>query len=156
MAELMSTLYVVQDIVKYENLLNLSSKSQDLICSLLPPTAFFTYQAAVDASHPAKGGVSNDDFTMEQDVERSPATLDPMFFTNPFLLSAAQTFQDHISSGWLTKKAKESVEKFQEGVRDPESNMRAEWKDEEWRRDHAPPKRVGRAQLSGSIPSRVS
>ena len=135
--------------MNYENFLNLSPESQELLCSLLPPTAFVTFQPTVDPTHPAKADTSAGDDAMNQDVDRSPATLDPLFFTSPFLLSAAQTFQDHIFSGWQSHKAKESLEKFRVGVRDTESNVRADWKDEEWSREHASPRRATRMQLSG-------
>ena len=137
-----------QEVVSYENFLNLSPESQVRLCSLLPPTAFTTFQPTVDPTHPAKADPSSSSDATDQDVERSPATLDPLFFTSPYLLSAAQTFQDHIFSGWLAQKAKEDVEKYNVGVWDTESNVRAEWKDEEWNREHAPPRRAGRSQLS--------
>lgn len=132
--------------MSYENFLDLSAESQEILCSLLPPTAFTTYHPPVDATHPAKQQFNGNDDRMDLDVERSPATLDPLFFTSPFMLSAAHTFQDHIFSSWMTQKAGESVAKFREGVQDLTSNIRAEWKDEEWRRDHPPRRRPAQLQ----------
>ena len=74
----------------------------------------------------------------EHVLERSPALLDPMFFNNPFFLSAAGTFQDQLSSGWLSDKEKDKVNQFLQGVR--EGTMHAQWKDEEWDQDHPTPK----------------
>ena len=130
--------------MNYNNFLNLSEESQQILCALLPPTAFVTHQPTVDPTHP---GSSNTDVSTSesniQQLERSPATLDPMFFGSPFMLSAAQTFQDHIFSGWLGNKARETVSRYEEGVRS--GAMHAEWKDEEWQRDHPPPKRAARS-----------
>lgn len=67
-------------------------------------------------------------------IDPLPATLDPSFFNNPFFLSGAKTFQDHVFSSWLTKTARELVLQYEQGVRD--GSLHAEWKDEEWQRDH--------------------
>ena len=60
----------------------------------------------------------------------TPETLDPCTFNSVFFLSAAQAFQDHLYSGWLGAKAREKVEKFQQGTQD--GTMHADWKDEIW------------------------
>ena len=67
---------------------------------------------------------------------RTPATLDPAVFTSPFFLSAAHTFQDHLFSGWLGKKAEADLARFLKGARD--GTLSAEWKDEVWAREHQP------------------
>lgn len=109
---------------------------------MLPPTAFFTYQQTVDPTHPARAGVISAPYNSF--AECSPETLDPMFFTSSFLISAAHTFQDQIFSGWMGTKAKEAIAKYETGVQD--GSLHAEWKDEEWLRDHPPPKRTGGLQ----------
>jgi hypothetical protein len=110
-----------------------------MLCTLLPATAFFTHQPTIDPTHPGSNIDTSTADTGGQELERSPATLDPMFFGSPFLLSAAHTFQDHIFSGWLNNKAKDTISRYEHGVRD--GTMHAEWKDEEWQREHPPPKR---------------
>lgn len=70
----------------------------------------------------------------------TPATLDPSIFNSPFFLSAAHTFQDHLYSGILGKKAQGEAEKFEQGVRD--GTMHADWKDEVWEREQAIPTRT--------------
>ena len=76
---------------------------------------------------------------------RTPATLDPTVFTSPFFLSTAHTFQDHLFSSWLGKKASDDLEKFLRGAR--EGSLSADWKDEVWEREHrreeTRPKRLG-------------
>ena len=67
---------------------------------------------------------------------RTPATLDPAVFTSPFFLSAAHTFQDHLFSGWLGKKAEADLARFLKGASD--ETLNAEWKDEVWAREHQP------------------
>ena len=101
------------------------------LCALLPSTAFNTYIPLVCDTHP--------DFRAQptdlMDVDRTPATLDPTIFTSSFFLSAAHTWQDHLFSSWLTKKASEDLEKFEQGAR--EGTLHADWKDEAWERDHS-------------------
>ena len=77
-----------------------------------------------------------------QQLEQSPETLDPTFFNNSFFLSGAMTFQDHIFSGWLSKRAKDEVAQYEQGVTD--GSLHAEWKDEQWSREH-PTVRQGRS-----------
>ena len=69
-------------------------------------------------------------------VLRNPATLDPTVFTSPFFLSAAHTWQDHLVSNWLGKKASDDLEKFRQGAGD--GTLHADWKDEVWELDHSP------------------
>ena len=109
------------------------------LCELLPPTAFATYALSVCPSHP-DGRSAGQDTVDRMDVDntggRTPATLDPMVFTSPFLLSAAHTWQDHLVSNWLGKKASDDLDKFKQGAR--EGTLHAEWKDETWEEDHSP------------------
>ena len=67
---------------------------------------------------------------------QTPATLDPTVFSSPFFLSAAHTFQDHLFSSWLGKKAAADLERFMQGMRD--GSLSADWKDEVWEREHQP------------------
>ncbi|OBZ72807.1 hypothetical protein A0H81_06944 [Grifola frondosa] len=144
----------ISELVNYHNFLELSPESQERLCNLLPPTAFSTFRPFISPTHPDYSlrephvGMDGDSNTMDvdpttspdseqntDDATRTPATLDPTVFTSPFLLSAARTFQDHLYSGWLAKKARDDVELFNQGVRD--GTLHAEWKDEVWERDHA-------------------
>lgn len=69
--------------------------------------------------------------------DRTPATLDPSVFTSPFFLSAAHTFQDHLFSSWMGKKASDDLVKFEEGARS--GAMHVDWKDAVWEREHQRP-----------------
>ena len=110
---------------------------------MLPATAFHTYQAALDPTHPGSSINASNTNQHGSEPERSPATLDPMFLNSSFMLSAAHTFQDHIFSGWLNNKAKDTVSRYEQGVRD--GTIHAEWKDEEWQREHLPTKRSAKS-----------
>lgn len=125
-----------QNVLNYENFLRLSEEAQETLCALLPPTAFNNYLPSLDPSHPAmlRRKESKTDVDQLVGTDPLPATLDPSFFNNPFFLSGAKTFQDHVFSSWLTKTARELVLQYEQGVRD--GNLHAEWKDEEWQRDH--------------------
>ncbi|CDO75926.1 hypothetical protein BN946_scf184873.g15 [Trametes cinnabarina] len=134
------------EVVNYTNFLELSEEAQNRLCALLPPTAFSTYSPSVCPTHPdstlssdsAQHGADRMDVD-DAHAERIPATLDPTVFTSPFFLSAAHTFQDHLFSGWLGKKASDDLETFKEGVRT--GQMHADWKDDAWERDHHQPLR---------------
>lgn len=108
--------------------MSLPEEAQRILCDLLPETAFLTYKSTPHPAHSARG--PPDGPVSGIAVERSPAALDPKFFTNPFFLSAAHTFQDHLYSGWLGSKEKGKVELFQTATRD--GTMHAQWKDEGW------------------------
>ena len=103
--------------LNYNYFLELSEEAQLRMCSLLPPTAFSTYRPSVCPSHPdfPSQAQSADHDGMDVDVERTPATLDPTIFTSPFFLSAAHTWQDHLFSAWLGKKAADDLEAFKGG-----------------------------------------
>ncbi|KAI0743588.1 Asx homology domain-containing protein [Daedaleopsis nitida] len=123
----------ISDIINYNNFLDLSEASQQRLCALLPSTAFETYIPSICASHPerlAQPGSEPD----AMDVDRTPATLDPAVFTSPFFLSAAHTWQDHLFSSWLGKKASDDLAQFTQGAQD--GTLHADWKDEAWERDH--------------------
>ncbi|KAI0764148.1 Asx homology domain-containing protein [Trametes elegans] len=133
----------ISDLINYPNLLELSGDAQKRLCALLPPTAFSTYTPIVCPTHPDYAAPSPehpDNKAMDVDDSaadaRAPARLDPTVFTSPFFLSAAHTFQDHLFSGWLGKKAADDVAKFREGART--GNMHADWKDELWEREQRP------------------
>ncbi|KAI0781631.1 Asx homology domain-containing protein [Irpex lacteus] len=127
----------ISDVINYENFLKLSEESQQQLCSLLPPTAFTTFQPSLDGYHPAalsKTSPDADKSASSTSEQRSPTTLDPTLFSNAFFLSGAMTFQDHLFTGWLSRKAKEDVDQYEQGV--TAGSMHAEWKDEQWTREH--------------------
>ncbi|PCH34743.1 hypothetical protein WOLCODRAFT_139553 [Wolfiporia cocos MD-104 SS10] len=148
----------ISDVLNYENFLDLSVQSQELLVALLPPPAFTSYCPSVSPTHvdhcgpeSLSGSGPTVDISATTGVDAGPAllplhdehagqeksiaTFDPTTFTSPFFLSAARTFQDHLFSGWFSKKATEEVERFQNGVRD--GSLHVEWKDEAWVRIHA-------------------
>ncbi|KAI0665582.1 hypothetical protein C8Q78DRAFT_986076 [Trametes maxima] len=145
----------ITDVINYSNFLELSEEAQQRLCALLPRTAFATYAPSVSPSHPdytpaatQEGHSGDDDSKMEVDVDpdgqppevardQTPATLDPSVLTSPFFLSAAHTFQDHLFSSWLAKKASVDLGKFREGAQS--GDLHVDWKDEVWERDHLPP-----------------
>ncbi|KAI0086780.1 hypothetical protein BDY19DRAFT_958640 [Irpex rosettiformis] len=132
----------ISDVLNYENFLRLSEDSRRELCTLLPPTAFTTFKPSLDSSHPGlrtqnerPGHSEEENDTKAVNVEeRSPTTLDPTVFNNSFFLSGAMTFQDHVFTGWLSKRAKEEVMQYEQGVVD--GSLHAEWKDEQWAREH--------------------
>lgn len=128
---------LLQDVLNYENFLNLSEESRELLGSLLPPTAFVTCTQTVDPTHPSGGAAAP--VASSPDFERSPATLDPTFFTSPFLLSAAHAWQDHVYSGFFSNKSQDTLAKYADGAH--AGTLHAEWKDDAWTREHPPPKR---------------
>ncbi|KAH9939757.1 uncharacterized protein BXZ73DRAFT_88929 [Epithele typhae] len=143
----------ISDIVNYANFLELSPETQQRLCSMLPSTAFLTYVHSVSSTHPDAPSPQPTSDTEAMDVdpvpppqeeERSPATLDPAVLTSPFFLSAAHTFQDHLFSSWLGKKAASDLERFLAGAR--AGTLSADWKDEVWARDHAAPSKPKRKQ----------
>ena len=76
------------------------------------------------------------DVDVDAQAMRTPATLDPTVLTSPFFFSTAHTWQDHLVSNWLGKKAADDLEKFRQGARD--GTLHADWKDEAWELDHSP------------------
>ena len=76
-----------------------------------------------------------DSMDVDEQLLRIPATLDPMVFSSSFLLSAAHTWQDHLFSNWLGKKASEDLKQFNQGAQ--EGTLHADWKDELWELDHS-------------------
>ncbi|CCL98449.1 uncharacterized protein FIBRA_00447 [Fibroporia radiculosa] len=148
----------ISKVLNYENFLNLSSESQEMLVSLLPSTAFSTFRPSISPSHVDYHAIHDDrslhhlsDTSTTTDIQSvaelsclpststqhqrlRSAALDPTTFTSPFFLSAAHTFQDHLYSGWLGKKARDDIRRYEMGV--DEGNMHAEWKDEVWEREH--------------------
>ncbi|KAI0364637.1 hypothetical protein BV20DRAFT_974200 [Pilatotrama ljubarskyi] len=159
----------ISEVINYTNFLELPPEAQNRLCALLPPTAFTTYTPNVCPTHPDYSPPDSDkrsaqDVAKDMDIDapedasspraaaRTSATLDPTVFTSPFFLSAAHTFQDHLFSSWLGKKASEELTKFQDGAR--AGGLHVDWKDEVWERDHRPvvkakKKQSLRADLTG-------
>ncbi|KAI0791361.1 hypothetical protein C8Q75DRAFT_715542 [Abortiporus biennis] len=127
----------ISDILNYENFINLSGESQELLCSLLPPNAFSTFTLTIDPTHASrKAKGQSDSMDVDIPIERAPATLDPMTFSSSFFQSAALTFQDHLVSSWLSPDMKEKLEEFNRRTQD--GSLHAEWKDEAWNRELQP------------------
>lgn len=89
---------------------------------------------SLDLAHPVVVSQKESRKDKDQHMHTSSATVDPVFFNNSFFLSGSRTFQDHVFSGWLTKKSKDAVLQYEQGIKD--GTLHAEWKDEEWERDH--------------------
>ncbi|KAH6904855.1 Asx homology domain-containing protein [Coprinopsis sp. MPI-PUGE-AT-0042] len=107
----------------------LSDESRNELSKLLPPTAFLGYKGSLACPYPQ----SADAMDVEQDLGSSD-TVDPSaVFNNPHLLSAADTWQDQLRSGWLSPEHQEKVEGFLASVR--AGNLTAPWKDEVWLSD---------------------
>lgn len=72
--------------------------------------------------------------TAPQPSERSLDLLAPNFMKCHFLQSAAQQYQDQITSGFFTEKSAQRVQMYNEAVANGTAHAR--WKDEEWDEDH--------------------
>ncbi|KIK65321.1 hypothetical protein GYMLUDRAFT_219227 [Collybiopsis luxurians FD-317 M1] len=134
-----------QDIINASSWEMLSFESRARLAKLLPPTAFADYQTTLDPNHPSRAHKDASDFNsmaMEPSQSSSSSRLAdlvlPSLFTDPHFLAASRTFQDHLYSGWLKDDFKIKVSKYEEGIRD--GTLAAPWKDEEWEKDHPPPK----------------
>ncbi|CCA73438.1 hypothetical protein PIIN_07392 [Serendipita indica DSM 11827] len=111
----------------------LSSEDRQALFNLLPPTASPSYNATLPHYHPSivgtqetgKGVDGEESMQLDvQDVDVLP------FLTSSALATALTTFQDHLYSGWYTKKHVENVERYQSGIQT--GTIRATWKDEAW------------------------
>ncbi|EAU83430.1 hypothetical protein CC1G_12333 [Coprinopsis cinerea okayama7 len=109
----------------------LSAESRAALAKLLPPTAFVDYTPSLDASHPA----SSDMMVIDTDPNASRPVNPSAIFNNPHFLAAAQTFQDHLFSGWLSPPHLEKVQVFQKRIE--EGSLAAPWKDEVWLEENA-------------------
>ncbi|KAH8105481.1 hypothetical protein BXZ70DRAFT_921031 [Cristinia sonorae] len=130
----------ITDVLNYENFVNLSEESQVALCRLMPPTAFSTFSRSLPPLHP---GYARGTSPMDVDTSNanSPATLNPNFFSSPAFLAAANTFQDHLYSSWMTTTAIAQVNKFKQGIQD--GSLHAQWKDEAWNDEAQPSKQAG-------------
>ncbi|KAI0684492.1 hypothetical protein BC835DRAFT_635456 [Cytidiella melzeri] len=124
----------ISDILSYQNFLKLSELSQQSLCALLPPSAFAAFLPSLDSSHPAARRQPEPQSDIRVGAVCSPATLDSKIFSNPFLLSGAKAFQDHMFSGWRSSGAKDTVTQYEQGIAN--GALHAEWKDEQWAREH--------------------
>jgi len=114
----------------------LSDESRTRMIGLLPPTAFTTFVAKIDPNHPSVSDARNaGEMEVDEDPghERSLQTFDPSFFTDPHLLAALRTFQDHLYTGWMAPSHKQDVESYLDGIRS--GLLHAPWKDYIWERD---------------------
>lgn len=100
---------------------------------MLPPTAFTKYIPSLAKDHPSVVNTMD----IDQPQPLGDTELNSNIFTDPHLLAAAHTFQDHLHSDWLSKKHIGIVNKFEAGVRD--GSLAAPWKDETWERENATP-----------------
>ncbi|KAL1943738.1 hypothetical protein VTO73DRAFT_4183 [Trametes versicolor] len=124
------------EVINYPIFLDLPEEVQNRLCALLPSTAFSTFSPSVCPTHPDYDATGDGD-QMQVDYapdDRTSATLDPTVFTSPYFLSAAHTFQDHLFSSWMGKKAADDLTKFEESARS--GAMHIDWKDEVWEREH--------------------
>ncbi|KAF8063527.1 Asx homology domain-containing protein [Lyophyllum atratum] len=120
----------------------LSPESQDILKTLLPPTAFLGFKAAIDADHPS----AVDSMSVDETTDSASGEVDVSFFTDSHFLAAAHTLQDHIYSDWMSDAHAEKVKKYEDGIR--EGTLSAAWKDEVWERDNTSA-RVGRPPPNG-------
>ncbi|PVF97011.1 hypothetical protein CPB86DRAFT_735659 [Serendipita vermifera] len=114
----------------------LSDQDREKLSKLLPPTAFTVTDICLPSYHPYSRNLKVQTEAppkKEHDTESVGREVELSFFNCPFFRSAQVTFQDHLYSGWLTKKHLEDVEKFQKGVE--EGTLHAPWKDDLWEED---------------------
>ena len=127
----------------------LSDESRKELSKLLPPTAFLGFKNSAGSSP------SFDSSAMEVDEDlRESSTVDPYTaFSNTHLLSAASTWQDHLSSGWLSPSHREKVQNFVAKVR--AGDLGAPWKDDVWLSEHpgVHPERPSGANAMGAATS---
>ncbi|TFK25853.1 hypothetical protein FA15DRAFT_668021 [Coprinopsis marcescibilis] len=111
----------------------LSESSRVELSKLLPPTNRVDYKPTLDRSHPGAGT------TADMEIDDGPTSsysINPTsVFNNPHFLAAAQTFQDHLYSGWLSPNHLEKVQKFQTALK--AGTLSAPSKDEAWLSENA-------------------
>ncbi|ETW76489.1 hypothetical protein HETIRDRAFT_239662, partial [Heterobasidion irregulare TC 32-1] len=130
----------MSDVINADTWNALSSASHARLVSLFPPTAFRGFQLSLDPTHPFRR------WQDEQHVRTPPSSrppspsfpsrlqdLDLGCFKDGHFLSAMQTFQDHLYTGWMTDAHKEMVEFYKSGIEN--GTLHASWKDEAWEGD---------------------
>ena len=126
----------LQDLVNAATWDMLSHESRDTLQSLLPPTAFDDFTPSIEPDHPSCSSSSDPDaMAVDSPSTSSSSNLDISVFTDPHLLAAAHTLQDHIYTDWMSDCHAEKVQKYEMGVRD--GTLSAAWKDEVWERNNA-------------------
>lgn len=115
----------------------LSQDAQDRLCNLLPPTAFVGYEPTLDPSHPSQAGKARFE-AMDADPNpfRCADTMRLDIFHDSHFVAAANTFQDHIFSGWRSEAQADLLARFDQGVRN--GTVHAPWKDEVWESTNPP------------------
>ena len=114
----------------------LSRESQATLQCLLPPTAFEDFKPSIEPNHPSCSSAFDPDaMVVDLPSTGSSSNLDISVFTDPHLLAAAHTLQDHIYTDWMSDCHVEKVQKYEAGVRD--GTLSAAWKDEVWERNNA-------------------
>ncbi|KAF9530075.1 hypothetical protein CPB83DRAFT_811365 [Crepidotus variabilis] len=128
----------------------LSDDAKDRLKILLPQSAFIGFQERLPEDHPISATVKQMAAVKSGDANtqviggevagpsnRAVALheeLDHGFFTDPHLLSAMRTFQDHLYLNWFSSAHQEKVKQFVEGVTN--GALSAPKKDEVWERDN--------------------
>ena len=126
----------LQDLVNAATWNILSHESQATLQSLLPPTAFEDFRPGIEPDHPSCSSNSDPDaMAVDSPNIGSSSNLDISVFTDPHLLAAAHTLQDHIYTDWMSDCHIEKVQKYEMGVRD--GTLSAAWKDDVWERNNA-------------------
>ncbi|KAJ6606686.1 Asx homology domain-containing protein [Mycena sp. CBHHK59/15] len=100
----------ISDLINVNSWNMLSPESQSVLSTLLPPTAFRSFQPSLAADHPAAG----DSMKVDSEVLGSP---DTSVFTDAHFLAAAHTFQDHLYSNWLSDAHADKVKKYEQGTK---------------------------------------
>lgn len=104
----------------------LSEESRTELSRLLPSTTFVAFQPSLGPLHPA----ASDTMDVDQDPSSGYVADPALVFNNPHFLAAANTFQDHLFSGWLSPSHQEKVHRFQQRI--SEGSLTAQWKDDAW------------------------
>lgn len=124
----------------------LSEEKQRHLKELLPPTAFIGYQPTLSSDHPSL----QDQMAVDPPTVTSPsqAEINPALFTDSHFLSAARTFQAHISLNWFSDSHTARVAEFESRIRD--GTLAAPWKDEVWERNNPTTEPIVTPQEAGS------
>ncbi|KAF8152299.1 Asx homology domain-containing protein [Crassisporium funariophilum] len=131
----------ISDLINSNTWNMLSDDSQSYLETLLPPTAFTSYQEILGADHPyVENGM-----VVDPETRLSKTELNSSVFSDSHFLAAARTFQDHLYLNWFSSGHVEKVAQFQDGILN--GTLAAPWKDEVWERDnHVPAVPIHREQ----------
>ncbi|KAF8890505.1 hypothetical protein CPB84DRAFT_1683535, partial [Gymnopilus junonius] len=124
------------DIINDNTWSMLSEDARMHLETLLPPTAFTSYEPTLGTDHPLVKAESNDMMAVDEKplAESSGAELNLGIFNDPHFLAATRTFQDHLYLNYFSESHTAKVEQFQQGIQT--GTVAAPWKDEVWMRDN--------------------